>query len=78
VVRGQVRASVNGTDNVRYCDGLSLKSDGTYEGIEVKSNTAQYDGAQWAFDGQVSPSNPATANLKGQEIEITSVKVINK
>jgi RHS repeat-associated protein len=78
VVRGQVRASVNGADNVRYYDGLSLKSDGTYEGIEVKSGTSPYNGGQRAFDGQVSPSNPATAKMNGQEIEITSVKVINK
>jgi Pretoxin HINT domain len=78
VVRGQVRASVSGVDNVRYYDGLAMKSDGTYEGIEVKSGTSQTTVGQRAFDGVVSSSNPATAKMNGQEIEITSVKVINK
>ncbi len=60
----------------RFYDGLALKSDGTYEGIEVKSGTAARNAAQRAFDGKVSSSNPATATLGGTEIRITSVRVI--
>ncbi len=60
----------------RYYDGLALKPDGTYEGIEVKSGTASRNAAQRTFDGKVSPSNPATARLGGTEIKITSVRVI--
>jgi hypothetical protein len=60
----------------RYYDGLALKPDGTYEGVEVKSGTASRNLAQRTFDGKVSPSYPATARLGGQEIKITSVRVI--
>jgi hypothetical protein len=60
----------------RYYDGLALKPDGTYEGVEVKSGTASRNLPQRTFDNKVSPSNPATARLGGQEIKITSVRVI--
>jgi hypothetical protein len=78
VVRAQVKARVNGVEIGRLYDGLSLKSDGTWEGIEVKSGTSPITPGQRAFDGAVSPSNPATATINGQQIKITSVKVINK
>lgn len=72
----QVRAKLPGGSQGRYYDGLALKPDGTYEGIEVKSGTASRDAAQRTFDGKVSSSNPATARLGGTDIKITSVRVI--
>jgi hypothetical protein len=72
----QVQAKLPDSSQGRFYDGLALKPDGTYEGIEVKSGTASRDAAQRTFDGKVSPSNPATARLGGTEIKITSVRVI--
>jgi hypothetical protein len=54
----RVRASQDGADRVRYYDGLVKKSDGTYEGIEVKSGTSK-DASQEAFDNGVSYDKPA-------------------
>lgn len=68
--------------SIRYYDGLSLKPDGTWEGIEVKSGTAGRTAGQRAFDGQVdgdgvNPGTPATATLNGKQIRITSTYLIN-
>jgi hypothetical protein len=71
-----VQAKLPDSAQGRFYDGLALKPDGTYEGIEVKSGTAARNAAQRAFDGKVSSSNPATATLGGTEITITSVRVI--
>jgi hypothetical protein len=71
-----VQAKLPDSPQGRFYDGLALKPDGTYEGIEVKSGTAARNAAQRAFDGKVSSSNPATATLDGTEIKITSVRVI--
>ncbi|MBN9194420.1 MAG: hypothetical protein J0I78_17695 [Microbacterium sp.] len=56
----------------RYYDGLALKSDGTWEGIEVKSGNASRSGSQRAFDDAVGSGVPATAMLEGKPIQITS------
>jgi hypothetical protein len=72
----QVQAKLPDSPQGRFYDGLALKPDGTYEGIEVKSGTAARNAAQRGFDGKVSASNPATATLGGAEIKITSVRVI--
>ena len=72
----RVQAKLPDGPQGRYYDGLALKPDGTYEGVEVKSGTASRDLAQRTFDNKVSPANPAAARLGGQEIKITSVRVI--
>jgi hypothetical protein len=60
----------------RYYDGLAEKPDGTYEGIEVKSGSAYCDARQREFDDAVNSGGPATANLNGRTIQITSVEVV--
>jgi hypothetical protein len=72
----RVQAKLPDSPQGRYYDGLARKPDGTYEGVEVKSGSASRNAAQRTFDGKVSPSNPATATLRGQVIKITSVRVI--
>ena len=56
--------------------GLAEKPDGTYEGIEVKSGSAYCDARQREFDDAVNSGGPATANLNGRTIQITSVEVV--
>lgn len=73
VIRDQVRARVDGRDQNRYYDGLYQNADGTYTGVEVKSGSATRDAAQQGFDDSVSRSNPATANLNGEAIQIVQV-----
>lgn len=68
----QVRASMEGASKERVYDGLVKKSDGTWEGIEVKSGKSA-DKAQEGFDRAVSYDHPAYATLKGERIKITSV-----
>lgn len=67
--------------SARYYDGLARKPDGTYEGIEVKSNTADLDTRQKSFDAAVSPENPAFATITVDGVEklitITSTALIN-
>ena len=75
VVRQQVRATSPGGGQ-RYYDGLAEKPDGTYEGIEVKSGSAYCDARQREFDDAVNSGGPATANLNGRTIQITSVEVV--
>ncbi len=69
----KVRASMEGATKQRIYDGLVKKSDGTWEGVEVKSGTSK-DRAQEAFDQAVSYDQPAYATLNGERIKITSVK----
>lgn len=64
---------VDGVSNGRVYDGLAKKPDGTYVGIEIQSGTASRNAEQRAFDGAVSPNNPATATLNGRIITITEV-----
>lgn len=64
---------VDGVSNGRVYGGLAKKPDGTYVGIEMKSDTASRTAEQRAFDGAVSPNNPATATLNGRIITITEV-----
>jgi hypothetical protein len=61
----------------RYFDGLAKKSDGTYEGIEVKTNTATRDAQQTTFDNMINSGTPARAKLNGRWITITSVALVN-
>jgi RHS repeat-associated protein len=63
---------VNGRAEIRYYDGLSLKPDGTYEGVEVKGGKAKLTAHQAMFDGRVNDGTVATAILYGQQIQITS------
>ncbi|MFJ7289688.1 hypothetical protein ACIQUC_15360 [Curtobacterium sp. NPDC098951] len=69
----KVKARVDGVSNGRVYDGLAKKPDGTYVGIEIKSGAASRNAEQRAFDGAVSPSNPAIATLNGRIIKITEV-----
>uniref|UniRef100_A0A942SYE7 Uncharacterized protein n=1 Tax=Neobacillus citreus TaxID=2833578 RepID=A0A942SYE7_9BACI len=69
----KVKARVDGVSNGRVYDGLAMKPDGTYVGIEVESGTASRNADQRAFDGAVSHSNPATATRNGKIINITEV-----
>jgi len=44
--------------------------------VEVKAGSARYGGQQEAFDGLVSPDNPARVKLPdGRTIEITETMV---
>jgi hypothetical protein len=60
----------------RFYDGLSLKPDGTYEAVEVKSNGATRDAHQREFDARVNSGIPATGKLNGKSITVTSVVLI--
>lgn len=73
VTRTKVRASVDGSTNGRFYDGLFENADGTYTAIEIKSGKATPTDSQRTFDGLVSRENPARATLNGKLIEITSV-----
>lgn len=73
VVTDKVAARTSSGGQRRFFDGLAQKSDGTWEGIEVKSGSAVRTLSQRAFDDSVSPTSPAWATLKdGRQIEITS------
>jgi hypothetical protein len=72
VIGKQIRVTT-GKGGTRLYDGLSLKSDGTYEGVEVKSGSASRDANQRAFDARVSAGTPATGMLNGKLITVTSV-----
>lgn len=54
-----------------------MKNDGTYEGIEIKSNSSLYTcgGSQWSFDERVRSGEAVVARLNGRLIQITSVFV---
>ena len=56
----------------RFYDGLALKEDGTYEGVEVKSGDATRDAHQRQFDDRVDSGIPATGMLNGKSITVTS------
>ena len=56
----------------RFYDGLALKEDGTYEGVEVKSGDATRDAHQREFDDRVDSGIPATGTLDGKSITVTS------
>jgi hypothetical protein len=71
----QVRVTT-GNGSTRLYDGLALKSDGTYEGVEVKSGSASRNPAQRAFDASVTAGTPATGILNGKSIKVTSVWLI--
>ena len=74
----KVRATfAGGESGQRYYDGLALKPDGTYEGIEVKSGTATLTAGQRDFDNQVTGGALAQATLHGKPIKITSVFYVN-
>jgi hypothetical protein len=60
----------------RFYDGLSLKPDGTYEGVEVKSGSASPNAHQRAFDASVNSGTPAKGMLNGKPITVTSVRLI--
>jgi hypothetical protein len=75
VVRDKVRAT-SPDGSIRYYDGLSKKRDGTYEGVEIKSNSASPTASQRKFDASVSAKTPATGMLHGKQITITSVALI--
>ena len=60
----------------RLYDGLSPQSDGTFEGIEVKSGTASRNAQQRAFDDPVNSGTQARGRLNGVDIAISSVRVI--
>ena len=60
----EVRFAGKGEGQIRKYDGLALKRDGTYEGVEVKSGSAyhkyyQPSHVQRHFDERVSYANPA-------------------
>jgi hypothetical protein len=76
VIRQQVRVTLpDGT--TRYYDGLALKPDGTYEGIEVKSGGATLEPGQRAFDNQIKSGSKASGTLNGKPITVTSVRLLN-
>ena len=62
--------------STRYYDGLALKADGTYEGVEVKGGTGSLGEKQRRFDGQVDAGTVATARLNGMSIRITSTYLV--
>jgi hypothetical protein len=76
VDRSQVRARIDNKSGYRYYDGLSLNDDGTYEGIEVKSGSANRTPSQRAFDNTVDSGTSARARLGGRDITITSTNLI--
>lgn len=81
VTREQRKATVDGAANGRFYDGLARKPDGTYEGVEVKSDTAGITGPQRTFDGQVSYDNPAYVTITSElgeveTVQVTSTKVV--
>lgn len=77
VIRDKVWAKHESSGTRREYDGLADKGDGSFEGIEIKSGSASYNGQQKDFDSKVSYEHPAHATLKGVRIKITSVVVRN-
>lgn len=80
VERQRARSSVTGSSQERYFDGYIKNEDGTYTAIEVKSGTGlqkymRNAENQKLFDESISPSHPATANIRGEKITITGVLV---
>lgn len=74
VERKQVTVHVIGElQNGRRYDGLILKPDGTYTGVEIKTGDAVGPRTQRHFDSLVSYENPAIGTLNGKEIRITDV-----
>lgn len=58
----------------RYYDGLALKEDGTYEGIEVKSGSSPLTPNQRAVDDAInSGQHVGTATINAETVRITSV-----
>lgn len=75
VNREQVLARVSGVASGRFFDGLALKPDGTYEGIEVQDSGGRSI-SQAAFDELVTDDNAAKAVLDGRLIRITSTHIV--
>ncbi len=75
VIKQQIRVSTDGKDT-RFYDGLSLKPDGTYDAVEVKSGGASPDAHQRDFDARVRSGTPAKGILDGKSIIVTSVTYI--
>lgn len=78
VIRDQVRSTLSGSTQHRYFDGFIQRPDGTYSAVEVKSGTAidkhlRNEKNQLGFDEAITPENPATAILRGEQISITKV-----
>ncbi|QIX27196.1 hypothetical protein ncot_11745 [Nocardioides sp. JQ2195] len=77
VDRGQVVAHVNDLANGRFFDGMALKDDGTYEGVDVLYGDEERSSTQVAFDESISVDSPAQATLvSGETVDITSVVVV--
>ena len=76
VTTEQRKATVNGgASGGRFYDGLGRLPDGTYEGIEVKSGGASLSPGQRAFDGLVSPDNPAYVTITNEQGVVETVKI---
>lgn len=69
----QTRSTRGEKQDGRLFDGLILKEDGTYTGIEVKTGNAYPKGTQKHFDTLVSYENPGIGYLNGKQIQVTSV-----
>jgi hypothetical protein len=75
-IREQVTARVEGVEHGRRYDGIELKSDGTYNGAEIKSGSGRLSTNQRIFDDAVSYDNPAYAPLPdGTIAKITSTSL---
>lgn len=79
VIRDQIVVRLASGEQARKFDGLAMKADGTYEGIEVKSGRAidtynQPSDVQRLFDSKVGYSNQAIGTLPdGSMVRVTSV-----
>ncbi|MFJ4037100.1 WXG100 family type VII secretion target [Microbacterium sp. NPDC090007] len=78
VTRDSVAASILGSSQKRFFDGLFRNPDGTWTAVEVKSGSAfarcvRGEGGQRAFDDSISLDSPAVARLNGERIEIVRV-----
>lgn len=77
MIRDKVRATLP-DGSTRYYDGLVKNPDGSYRGIEIKSNSASLTRSQKLFDDQLNlVHTPASATLDGKQILIKSVDLRN-
>ena len=78
VTNEQRKATIDGgASGGRFYDGLARLPDGTYEAIEVKSGAASLSPGQRAFDGLVSPTNPAYVTITNEQGAVETVKITN-
>ena len=76
VIDSKHKAQMDDETRYRFYDRLIQLDDGTWVGLEVKSEESPYNGQQRELDDIVSPDNPARVRLgDDRTIDITRIKV---